>query len=144
MTIKTLTAGVLAATLSFTSLTPTTAVADDTRGNAVVGIAALLLLGAAIHNRNDDDNHRSARTPSRTAPRNDAWRVLPANCLTHATRRNGDHVRVFGQRCLNNNYHAVGRLPQGCHIGFRSRSGHNRAGYSANCLRNQGFRTSRH
>lgn len=143
MPMKTLTAGVLAATLSLTSLAPTTATAELSRDDAIVGIATLLLLGAAIHNSRDNDPTPS-RTPTRTSPRGDAWRVLPANCLTHATRRNGDQVRFFGQRCLNNNYRAVNRLPQACRVEFRARSGHLRQGYSARCLRNQGFRTNRH
>lgn len=143
MTMKTLTAGVLAATLSFTAIAPTSVVADESRNNAIVGIAALLLLGAAIHNSRDDDNETSHRT-TRVQPSNDRWRVLPAGCLTQATRRNGDRIRFFGQRCLNNNYRAVNRLPNACHVEFRTRDGRYRQGYRAACLRNQGFRTTRH
>lgn len=144
MPFKTLTAGVLAATLSFTSIAPTTASAELSRDNAVVGIAALLLLGAAIHNSRDDDDHRSVRTSTRNSPRGDARRVLPARCLTQATRRNGDRIRFFGQRCLNNNYRAVNHLPNRCHVEFRTRNGEHREGYRAGCLQNQGFRTTRH
>ena len=143
MSFKTLTAGVLAATLSFTSIAPTAASAELSRDNAVVGIAALLLLGAAIHNSGDSDD-RSVRTSTRNSPRGDAWRVLPAQCLTQASRRNGDHIRFFGQRCLNNTYRAVNRLPQRCHVEFRTRNDQRREGYRALCLQNQGFRTTRH
>ncbi len=148
MAMKTLTAGVLAATLSFTSMAPTTAAAEFSRDDALVGITALLLLGAAIHhNRDDNSNSTPARsTPRatpRTQPRNDAWRVLPAQCLTQATRRNGDRVRFFGQRCMSNNYRAVNRLPQACRVEFRTRDGGVRRGYRASCLRDQGFRTTR-
>ena len=143
MSIKTLTAGVLAATLSLTTIAPTTVAAEGSRNDAIVGIAALLLLGAAIHNSRDDDR-QPARTSTRNQPRNDSWRVLPAGCLTQATRRNGDRIRFFGQRCLNNNYRAVNRLPNACHVEFRTRDGGFRRGYRAGCLRNQGFRTTRH
>ncbi|MDA9207813.1 hypothetical protein N9O61_02895 [Octadecabacter sp.] len=143
MSMKTLTAGVLAATLSLTTVAPTTATADLSRDDAIVGIATLLLFGAAIHNSRNNDP-APVRTNPRPHPHNDAWRVLPANCLTHATRRNGDQVRFFGQRCLNQNYRAVSRLPQACRVAFRSRAGDNRAGYTPQCLQNHGFRSNRH
>ena len=102
--IKTLTAGVLAATLTVTGMAPTTAAADISREQAIVGIGALLLLGAAIHNDRDDDDNDRARSPSRRTVdvtrnrhHNDRCRVLPANCLIDTRSRRGDRVRYFGQ-----------------------------------------------
>ena len=144
MIMKTLTAGVLATSLAFTSLTPATASAEISDGDAVVGLITLLLLGAAIHNNRDDDVRTQPAHPPRVthpAPRRD-WRVLPAQCLQTVTRRNGDRVRLFTQRCLTNNYAQTQRLPQACHVQFRTRDGGHRAGYRAACLRNQGFRTN--
>ena len=133
---KTLTAGVLSLTLALTSLAPTNVQAGISDEDAVAGILTLLLLGAVIHNRND-------RTERATTPRRD-WRVLPANCIRQHTRRNGNTVRIFGQRCLNNNYAHVDRLPEACHIRFRNENGQRRQGYRVRCMRNQGFRTDRH
>jgi len=144
MLFKTFTAGLLATTLSFTSIAPTTASAELSREDAVVGVATLLLLGAAIHNSRDDDDDHSSRRSGGNGHRGDGWRVLPSECLTRVTRRNGDRVRIFGQRCLNNNYRAVHRLPQECHVSLRTRDGHRRQGFGARCLQNQGFRTTRH
>lgn len=147
--IKTLTAGVLAATLTVTSLTPTVAAAEVSREQAILGIGALLLLGAAIHNNNDNDRDRAR---GQTRPHisinrhergNDRWRVLPANCLTESRTRRGDRVRFFGQRCLNNHYANIGRLPQACHIRFRTHRNDVRQGFGARCLREAGFRTTR-
>ena len=144
MLFKTFTAGLLATTLSFTSIAPTTAAAELSREDAVVGIATLLLLGAAIHNSRDDDDDHSSHRSGGNGHRGDGWRVLPSECLTRVTRRNGDRVRIFGQRCLNNNFRAVHRLPQECHVSLRTRDGHRRQGFGARCLQNQGFRTTRH
>jgi len=149
--IKTLTAGVLAATLTVTGMAPTTAAADISREQAIVGIGALLLLGAAIHNdRDDDDDNDRARSSSRRTVdvtrnrhHNDRWRVLPANCLIDTRSRRGDRVRYFGQHCLTNNYANVGRLPHNCHIRFRTQSRQVRQGFDARCLREAGFRTTR-
>jgi len=142
MTLKTLTAGVLAATLTFTTIAPTTVAADISRDEAIVGIATLLLLGAAIHESRDDDSE-PARTSTRNQRHQQNWRVLPSSCLRQVTRRNGNNVRFFGQSCLNSNYQAVNRLPNDCRVSFQSRQGQQRRGYSAQCLQNNGFRTNR-
>lgn len=138
MFMKSLTAGVLAVTLSFTSVAPTPVQADD-RSDAIVGIISLLLLGAAIHNSRDGD------VSVQTNPQpNQRWRVLPANCLREFTRRNGNTIRMFPQRCLNRNYAHLNRLPEACHVRIRTDTGQQRQGFRAGCLRNQGFRTNRH
>ena len=143
MSMKTLTAGVLAATLSFTAVAPTTATADLSRDDAIVGIATLLLLGAAIHGSNNN-----SPAPVQTSPRNQGqaygWRVLPADCYRQVERRSGGEVRFFGQGCLNNSYRAVDRLPRACRVEFRGPHGNMRRGYGVQCLRNHGFRTNRH
>jgi len=138
MFTKTLTAGVLALSMSLTSLAPTQAQASFSEEDAIVGIISLLLLGAAIHNRNDNDE------PVRPRVDPNAWRVLPASCLRGDTRRTGGAVRFFGQRCMTTQYHYVSRLPAQCRVQFRNRRGEHRAGWQARCLRNQGFRISRH
>ncbi|SLN34960.1 hypothetical protein [Pseudooctadecabacter jejudonensis] len=137
MFTKTLTAGVLAVSLALTSLSPTQAQASFSEEDAVVGILTLLLLGAAIHNSRDNGNDRPRVDPN-------AWKVLPDQCLRQTTRRNGNSIRFFGQRCMNNNYAYVSRLPQACHVRFRNENGQRRQGWRARCLRNEGFRFNRH
>lgn len=132
---KTLTAGVLSLTLVLTSLTPSSAQAGISDDEAIAGFLTLLLLGTAIHNRND-------RSEQATTPRRD-WRVLPARCIREHTRRNGNTIRIFGQTCMNNNYARTNRLPQACHVRFRNQNGQVRQGYRVRCMQNQGFRTTR-
>jgi len=141
MFAKSLTAGVLAASLALTSLTPTRADAWSDE-DVAVGVITLLLLGAAIHNSRSNDTPAPAPPPQ--PPRETReWRVLPVDCLRNATRRNGNTIRYFGQRCLNNNYAHVSRLPERCHVRFRNANDQRRQGYRAGCLRNEGFRTNR-
>ncbi len=133
---KTLTAGILSLTLGLTSLAPAPAhagLSDDEK----LGLITLLLFGAAIHNNRNRDEQ-----PQETRPRRD-WRVLPSDCLRQAHNRRGERVRFFAQRCLNNSYAHVNRLPQACHIRFRTDVGQRRQGYNPRCLRNAGFRTDR-
>lgn len=140
MLMKTMTAGVLALSVTLTSLTPTTASARMS-DEEVAGIVALLLFGAVVHNsRNRDVTPAPAPHPQPTAAR--GWRVLPADCIRNVTRRNGNTIRMFGQRCLNNNYAHVNRLPQACHVSVRNENGQRRQGYRVRCLRNEGFRTN--
>lgn len=143
MFMKTLTAGVLAATLSLTGMAPTQAQASFSEEDAVVGIITLLLLGAAIHHSKDSDAAAEAPVPEPPRHNQHGWRVLPSNCLRHETRRNGNRVRLLAQRCMTRHYDHLNRLPDHCHVQFRNESGQRRAGWRARCLRNQGFRLNR-
>jgi hypothetical protein len=139
---KTLSAGVLSLTLALTALSPTTAAAQVSDEDAIAGILALLFIGAAVHHsRKNNDRPAPAVEPTRQ-PRN--WRVLPAECLRSIDTRRGNSVRMFTQRCLTNNYNFTNRLPQECHVRVRTDNGQRRQGYSAQCMRNAGFRTNRH
>jgi len=141
MMMKTLTAGVLAISLGLTSLAPTTATAGPDE-DAIAGILALLLFGAAVHELRD--NRRSTPDPAPTpAPAAANWRVLPVDCIRNVTRRNGNVIRIFGQRCLNRNYEHPRRLPEACRVNVRTENGQRRQGYRVRCMRNEGFRTNR-
>lgn len=143
MLTKTLTAGILAASLALTSLTPTSASARMSDEDALAGILTLLFLGAAIHNSRDNDRAVPAPAPApRPQANNNRWRVLPANCLRRIETRRGETVRLFTQRCLQNNYSHMNRLPQACHVRVRTAEGQRRQGFRARCLRNAGFRTN--
>lgn len=140
MIMKTLSAGFLALTIGLTSLTPTSAVAGPSEDDALAGIIALLLFGVAVHELRDN---RDTPAPEVVQPRRQRdWRVLPRDCVRHVTRANGNSIRIFGQRCLNNNYAFVNRLPEACHVRVRNSNGDRRQGYRVRCLRNQGFRTN--
>ena len=143
MFTNTLTAGVLAASLAFTSMAPNSARAGMSEEDALAGILALLFIGAVVHNnRNNDAAPAPAPAPQPTITRD--WRVLPVDCIRNVTRRNGNTIRMFGQRCLTNNYNHPNRLPEACHVRVRNENGQRRQGYRARCMRNQGFRTTRH
>lgn len=147
MFMKTLTAGVLAVSLTLTSLTPSTATAQISEEDAIAGIITLLLLGAVVHNSRDRSEPATPQRQPRAQAQSQAqhgWRVLPAQCLHQVTRRNGNEIRFFGQRCLNRSYAHTERLPAACHVSFRTQNGQHRQGYRARCMQNQGFRTNRH
>ena len=135
----TLTAGLLATTLAFTAVIPNSAAARMS-DEEIVGLLSLLAFGAIIHNRRNNDVS-PAPQPQPTANR--GWRVLPVDCVRNVTRRNGNTIRMFGQRCLNNNYNHPNRLPEACHVRVRNENGQRRQGYRVRCMRDHGFRTNR-
>lgn len=138
MFMKTLTAGLLAVSLTFTSLTPTTAQAGMSDDD-IAGLLTLLIIGAAIHHSRNSDDAEPTPPPRETR----AWRQLPEHCFRRMTRQNGNQIRYFGQRCMERNYDHMNRLPQACHVRFRNMDGQRRQGYRARCLRENGFRTNR-
>ena len=134
--IKTLTAGLVALSLTLGTVAPNAAHAEIDEGEAIVGIITLLLLGAAIANDNDND-----RSPGRgDRPRDNSWRLVPAECLRTIETRRGDTVRMFPRRCMERNYAHVNRLPSRCEITVRNARGHLRHGWTPRCLRQAGFR----
>lgn len=145
MLMKTLTAAVLSVSLALTSLAPTQVQAGLSDEEKIAGLLTLFLLGAAISRHNDRPvNANPPRPPQATPPRgHQDWRVLPSECRMQATTRRAETIRFFGQRCLRNNYSHINRLPQSCHVQFRTQQGHPRQGYLARCLRQAGFRTDR-
>lgn len=68
-------------------------------------------------------------------------RLLPQECLRSFDTREG-RVRVFGRRCLEENYRFAHRLPDYCEVSFKTREGRGR-GYDARCLRDEGYRLAR-
>ncbi|MEL6960370.1 MAG: hypothetical protein AAGL89_15605, partial [Pseudomonadota bacterium] len=131
---KPLTAAILCIALGLTSLAPAPAMAGNSDDDALAGLIALLLFGVAVHELRDRDRvTHPAPTPSRPAA---DWRILPENCLRTVIRANGERIRFFGQRCLNNNYAYVDSLPERCHVRFRTINDQRRQGFRPNCLRN--------
>lgn len=132
---KSMMAGVLACSLALTSPAPARAQDQFDNQDAVVGLLALLLIGAAIHHSRDDD---PAPAPVPVAD----WRDVPLQCLRHAIRDNGNRINYYGQRCMTNNYGFHERLPAVCHVRFTREDGRQRQGYRRGCLRNHGFRVN--
>lgn len=147
--MKTLIAAALSATLALTSV-PASAQnmdRDDQIAAILFGLATLAIIGKVIEDRKDDDRDRDRRNAGGQRQGRDGigippgQRVLPAACFTRVETRNGP-VRMFGRRCLQNNYRFADRLPQRCAIrveGLR----HDRHGYRPHCLRDAGFTMAR-
>lgn len=151
---KTFTAGLLAATLTFTSATSAQAngLSEDDIGKLLFGLVATAAIASAINNNRDDDRarvtvHQKPRVevrrhqPRAHAPRNSRRASVPAplprECMRSVQTRNGTQ-RVFGQGCLNRNYAQANHLPRDCAVRFNTNRGQ-RTGYAARCLRNNGF-----
>lgn len=158
---KSLTAGVLALSLTFTSLTPAPAMASQNQfseQDALLGLLTLFLVGAAIHHSNKDDAPAPPPAPAPDPfedPFDDPfeepfeepfahWREMPLECLRHATRRNGNQITYYGQRCMERNYDFADTLPEVCHVRFRRNDGRRRQGYRRTCLQDHGFRVNQH
>ena len=165
---KTFTAGLLAVSLTFTSATSTQAngLSEDDIGKLLFGLVATAAIASAIKNNRDDDRARVTiqqkprvhvqrqHQPRAHAPRQHQPRghvrgnhrravpaPLPLACMREVQTRNGIR-RIFGQRCLNNNYAQAHRLPRECAVRFNTNRGQ-RTGYAARCLRNNGYSARR-
>lgn len=122
----------------------------DDLARALAGIAALAIIGKAIHDRNKRDHvtHnyntyqprviRPKPLPNRVARKN-----LPAQCIRHIETRNGNTRRVLGARCLDRNYRFSNQLPRNCARQVETRRGW-RWVYGARCLRNNGYQIARY
>lgn len=133
---KTLIAGALALTLGMTSLAPTPAQADMSNEEAWGALLGLLVLGAVIHESRKDN---AAPVVNPRPNRN----VIPAQCLRRIETRRGETVRMFGRRCMQNNFRGFNRLPERCEVSVRTDNGR-RNGFRPRCLRNAGFTWNRH
>jgi hypothetical protein len=101
-----------------------------------------------VATRNNNQYQQHYYTPQRPAyvepiqprplPQKAQRKLLPGDCLRSYNTRDG-RVRMFGQRCLQNQYRYVNRLPEHCAIRVRTSEGPRR-GYEARCLRDQGYR----
>ncbi len=132
---KTMIAGALALTLGMTSLAPTQVRAEISNEEAWGALLGLLVLGAVIReSRKDDPAPVVNPRPNRN--------VIPAQCLRRIETRRGETVRLFGRRCMQNNYRGFDRLPERCEVTVRTDNGR-RNGFRPRCLRQAGFRWNR-
>lgn len=88
-----------------------------------------------------DDYRKKPRPESRER---DRYRhmTLPASCIRQGGGRHGETIRVFDKRCVEKRAD-VRRLPQQCETRFRNMRGEWRKGYTARCVRRQGFQIAR-
>lgn len=138
--------------IAATTFTAAPAYADNDRAaRTVATLLGLAVVGKIIHdNRDRQGGHVTVTNPGRNlghgtvSPRPRSQGVhraaLPARCLRSFQTRGGE-VRMFGRRCLEQNYRAVNRLPQSCAQHIRTDRG-TRSGFGARCLRRNGFRIS--
>jgi hypothetical protein len=132
------------------SAVPARADQQDT-ARAITGLAALAILGLAIHKARDKDD--SPSVSSYTPPRDYAYQPRPRPVPHHAARHDlpgkclrnhalhGGPRRLLGQQCLQTNYRHASQLPYACFVRFRGND-LTRAGYDPRCLRERGYRIS--
>ncbi|MGJ8616993.1 MAG: hypothetical protein ACSHWS_09130 [Sulfitobacter sp.] len=155
-------ATVAAASIAITAFGAVPARADDRD----VARALAVILGAAVVGKIIHDNKKEkerAVTRRRAAPVYEAPRhepryieplaprplprhvrnkkLLPAQCFRSYETRRGT-VRMFGRRCLKNNFRHANTLPQHCKVRIKTYDGR-RTGYQARCLRDAGYRLAR-
>lgn len=162
---KTLTAGLMALTLTFTSATSAQAqgLSEEDVGKILFGLLATAAIANAVKNNRDDraapvqrhvtprvEIHRQPTKPrgewrhqnqTRHSERRQDYTVLPRTCLRTFDGRNGTQ-RMLVQRCLDRNYARAASLPDRCAVRVRTDRG-TRHGYNPRCLRDMGYRISR-
>jgi hypothetical protein len=138
---KTFIAGLVAASLALTGITATPARADNEQlRNALIGIAALAIIGSAIKNSRSQPAVQPSPPPV-AHPNPGFSRVLPAACLVSTAASRGN-ARIFSRHCLERNYRFAARLPGQCATAVPTRFGP-QAGYDPYCLRRAGFSVDR-
>lgn len=144
-------AAVVTATIAITAFSAAPARADDRDlARALAGIAALALIGKAIHDRNEKDRvthnqhtHRNQYIQPRPLPERVARKNLPGKCVREVRNHNGKVRRVLGARCLERNYRFSNQLPRSCVRQVETHRGW-RWAYGARCLRNNGYQIARY
>lgn len=136
---KTAISAALAAALSL-GLAPAPAVADTTRAERIAIGAAILLLGAAIHQNQQERRQTGAVATdrSRVDVRPAGPQALPAACLRSYDTYQGT-LRLFDGACLEHSYPAYRHLPLACAVTIRDGSRYS-SGYRPECLRSAGYR----
>lgn len=96
------------------------------------------------HNYDAPPRHKEnvhGQPKQRPLPHRVSRKALPSNCLRSIDTRRGPQ-RIFGNRCLNNNFRHVNKLPHACYTEVRSR-GRLHHGFGARCLHNKGYSIAR-
>ncbi|WP_425040519.1 hypothetical protein [Primorskyibacter sp. S187A] len=131
----------LAASLAVTSISATPARAElNDIEKLIFGATTLFILGAAIEaeKRDNKKSKKHKKHSSKKSGKKHAKAPLPRFCLRTVRSYQGDR-RLFGQRCLQNNYRQVNALPGRCKTFVQGPRG-TRIGYRPRCLKNAGYR----
>ena len=160
-------ATIAAASIAVTALGATPAFADEyDNGRLLAAILGLAVVGKIIHDNNKDKDrdrrtydyrheprvihqppryqphvrprHRDHHLTPRPLPRRVDRKLLPGKCFRSFDTYDG-RVRMFGRKCLQNNYRFADRLPRHCMTRIHTDHG-KRRGYLARCLRREGYR----
>ncbi len=157
-------ATIAAASIAITALGSFPAYAGEKEiARAAAAILGIAIIGKIIHDKNkrDDEREVTRRRPApvvvpphrphptvrprpvhpRPLPSRVDRKLLPSQCFRSYDTRQGK-VRMFGQRCLQENYRFADRLPNYCAETVRTERGVRR-GYDARCLRDAGYRLAR-
>lgn len=134
--------GALAMSLMLSPVTASKAAANDDFGKALVGIAALAIIGKAIEqNSRKTQASRAPAQPIYTITPRDNRMVLPSDCaLTLRAPGFGDRT-VYTKRCLEQSVRDT-RMPRACLDQIRTNRGP-REVYDERCLTRNGFRTAK-
>jgi hypothetical protein len=138
---------VVCLSLAITGFSAVPARADEDVAKVLAGLAALAIIGKAIHDRRDDRREahvtrRPAYTPPpavqpRPLPPRVARFDLPGQCLREFRGYSGR--KLLGEKCLQKNYRHTARLPQNCKVTFWN-GRKNKTAYKSRCLMRQGYR----
>lgn len=134
-------ATVLAASIAFTSVSVAPARAADSGeiGRLILGAGALIIIGSAIANSNNNTTvtrhqprviHRPHVTPRHR-------KVAPAACVRNSKWERGPR-RILTRGCVNKNMRHADRLPNVCKTRIKGKNGA-RTVFGAKCLRNHGW-----
>jgi hypothetical protein len=161
-------ATVAAASIAITAIGTAPARADDRDvARALAAILGVAVVGKIIHDNKKDKRREVTRhqpAPVYQAPRQRTHKqvhrqrshnvqprplprhvrnnkLLPKQCFHSFETRRGN-VRMFGNRCLQNNFRHANSLPQHCKVRVKTYDGR-RTGYQARCLRDAGYRLAR-
>ena len=152
-------ATVAAVSVAITALGAAPARADDKDvARALAAILGIAVVGKIIHDKKKDkeravtrryneprikrDRRHEPQVQPRPLPRHVRnSKLLPSQCFRSYDTRRGT-VRMFGRRCLENNFRHANRLPQHCKVRVKTYNG-KRTGYQARCMRDAGYRLAR-
>ena len=121
-------------------------------GGALAALLGLVVIGAIIQENKEDERRerRRAQAAAQAKKKQNALKArplpprvrqslnLPQSCVRDVRTANGNRARILGQRCMDRTYRNVRSLPRTCERVLRTDRGVRR-GWSARCLRREGY-----
>ena len=141
---------IAASAIAITGFTAPARAGGDDVAKALAGLAAVLIIGAAINSSIDNSPAAAAPAPSpapapasHTHPNAVSRYVLPGEC-ERRIRTDQGYRRMLGANCVARNYSYARSLPDKCVASYwvpsRARL---ETGYTKSCLQNHGYRIAR-